>query len=168
MGMRPRALAERLAKHTEYEPNTGCWLWSGHVDKDGYGVIRVQGKDCKAHRAALGLALPGGLSPIQMACHHCDTPACINPAHLYAGDARSNMLDMFARGRASRRGEANGRHVLSTETVAEIRAQLEAAIRPGRQRRERGTIRSLARRYGVNRSVIHKIDTGEIWAAAHA
>jgi hypothetical protein len=39
------------------EPNTGCWLWIGHVDKDEYGQLHVRpspGRNFmyKAHRLA--------------------------------------------------------------------------------------------------------------------
>jgi hypothetical protein len=34
-------LQEKLDKHTSPEPNTGCWLWSGHVSGYGYAMVHV-------------------------------------------------------------------------------------------------------------------------------
>lgn len=33
-----------------------------------------------------------------MACHRCDTPACVKPAHLYWGTAKDNARDVMERG----------------------------------------------------------------------
>lgn len=101
--MTPEAFAERVAP----EPNSGCHLWTGASDKNGYGMIMVPGtggasghvmKHVRAHRVAWERSrgpIPEGLGVL----HHCDTPACVNPAHLYLGTQRSNMRDASVRGR---------------------------------------------------------------------
>lgn len=32
------------------EPNCGCWLWTGAINPEGYGRIRVGNKTMQAHR----------------------------------------------------------------------------------------------------------------------
>ncbi len=90
------------------EPNTGCWLWTASADTGGYGQLRVNGKIEYTHRMAyvrhIG-PIPDGLH----VCHRCDTPACVNPSHLFVGTRGENMRDMMAKGRkVSATGDAHG------------------------------------------------------------
>lgn len=83
-----------------------CWLWTGVSDKDGYGIIFADGKPMKAHRYSYQLhngSIPDGLWIL----HHCDTPACVNPNHLYAGTVIENVRDCVERGRTTT-GDRNG------------------------------------------------------------
>ncbi|HAM55596.1 MAG TPA: hypothetical protein DCQ64_09375 [Candidatus Rokubacteria bacterium] len=85
----------------------GCWLWAGPVDKDGYGYFFFDGKTDRAHQVAFTLTvgrIPKGLFVL----HHCDTPACCRPDHLYAGTAKDNARDREVRGR---NGWATGRRI---------------------------------------------------------
>lgn len=96
-------LAEDFARW--HSKGDGCWIWHGGVCKDGYGAFNYDGRSYRANRMALELAgrpVPEGM----MACHHCDTPACVNPSHLYVGTPSDNVQDMLRRGRHGKQRSA--------------------------------------------------------------
>ena len=100
---------------------TSCWEWTGSKDKCGYGVIKLWQRNLKAHRVAYEIAT--GVNP-EGSCvlHRCDSPACVNPDHLFLGTPGDNARDRSKKGRTGDiRGEKNGRAKLSVEQVAEIR-----------------------------------------------
>ena len=89
---------EALMALVEFDTAGGCWLWAHSLTRSGYGVFRQGGRAHRAHRAAYRIFRgedPGDL----MVCHRCDTPACINPAHLWLGTAADNAADRDAKGR---------------------------------------------------------------------
>jgi hypothetical protein len=73
------------------EPETGCWVWHGPKDKDGYGVFSFKGRRWLAHQVALmfdGREVP----KYHETDHLCRNRACVNPAHLELVTHRVNML----------------------------------------------------------------------------
>jgi hypothetical protein len=76
-----------------------CWTWIGVLNENCYGRITVRhGSTILAHR--LSWIIHHGPIPHGMwVCHTCDNPPCVNPAHLFLGDARSNHDDMVRKGR---------------------------------------------------------------------
>lgn len=82
----------------------GCWLWTGHRLKHGYGVISVGGRKGRpelAHRVAWVLT-NGAISGDQAVLHRCDNPPCVRPDHLFLGSQADNMIDMRTKGRWQR------------------------------------------------------------------
>ncbi len=93
--------AAELAAHIEScvvrIPFSGCWIWLKSTDK-GYGQLTFRGKVMKAHRANWIANNPDKPLPV-FVCHDCDVRECVNPDHLYAGDATTNRADALARHR---------------------------------------------------------------------
>lgn len=84
------------------QKSDGCWLWvAGGDSATGYGRIRLGRAGTKhelAHRVAWQLTfgpIPDGLWVL----HHCDTPRCVRPDHLFLGDCSDNMKDAATKGR---------------------------------------------------------------------
>ncbi|HYE94275.1 MAG TPA: HNH endonuclease signature motif containing protein [Terriglobales bacterium] len=77
-----------------------CWPWLAcRHNPQGYGLIRRDKRQYRAHRVAWelhhGTPFPEGKD----ACHSCDNPWCVNPAHIWPGTARDNIRDAVAKGR---------------------------------------------------------------------
>lgn len=129
-----------------------CWLWLGAKSPKGYGKIKWNGRDDRAHRVAWELSrspVPEGMWVL----HTCDTPACCNPLHLFLGDNLTNNRDKAAKGR-----QINGeRHKLAKLTEADV-----IAIRSALSSRS-ASRRGLAATFGVSRSLIDHIAAGRTW-----
>lgn len=102
----PEVSARFWAKVDVSAGGAACWLWLAGVDHCGYGQFgvpvpgaRTYFAPVKAHRFAYrdrAGPIPAGM----VVMHACDTPACVNPAHLSLGTAEDNRRDMQAKGRA--------------------------------------------------------------------
>lgn len=100
MGSRHGTPSERFCRHIT-KTHT-CWLWNGSVrskDRVSYGGFNMGNKKIMlAHRAAYILFI-GEIPSGMCVCHSCDTPMCVNPAHLFLGTHEQNMLDMVRKRR---------------------------------------------------------------------
>jgi hypothetical protein len=105
-----------------------CWLWIGADNENGYGIIGIGRPLYKATRVSW--LLHTGEWPQHDACHTCDNPPCINPAHLFDGTMKQNMQDSRDKGRWSPPphyfGERNPSAILTKVIVKEIRRAYEA------------------------------------------
>lgn len=137
-----------------------CWLWTGGVDKDGYGRFWAAGATQRAH-VWIFERLVRPLGEGEQCCHTCDTPGCVRyDLHLYPGTQSQNIQDALSRGRfpqafrdrqGENRGERNGNHRLTTEQVLAIRAEYQPSVAPYTSPT---SLRSLAEKYGVSKYAI--------------
>lgn len=87
-------------------PKTGCWIWMGRVNYQGYGKIKENGKTIRVHRRAYELwvaEVPVGMCVL----HNCpggDNPSCCNPDHLRCGTKRDNLMDRLQKGKSGKVG----------------------------------------------------------------
>lgn len=125
----------------------GCWLWQASCYAGGYGQFAWRGGRVRAHRLAWEFA-HGPLWPHQHVLHKCDTPRCVNPAHLFLGDQDANMKDASAKGRL-RRPHPKKR----TVPDAVVRAIVEAPA-------QRGLVSGFARRFGISKTYVSMLRRG--------
>lgn len=81
----------RLERYMIPEPNSGCWIWIGALNGDGYGSFNgPDGKSTDAHTASyehfVG-QIPDGLE----LDHLCRVRCCVNPHHLEPVTRRENL-----------------------------------------------------------------------------
>lgn len=96
--MDPSSLYERFLTYADRSGGPdSCHLWTRRISTRGYGRFAKIG----AHRWVLGYLRGKPLGRTEYALHTCDTPACVNPRHLYVGTHEQNMIDMTSRGRGT-------------------------------------------------------------------
>lgn len=126
---------KKFWSRTKREPDSDCIIWTGAKKETGYGMMKIRGKNWRAHR--LSHIMSNG--PIQAGMeilHSCNRPSCVNHLHLRAGTHEDNMKQAASQGRlkglrgdlsSSRRfpecrprGRMNHFSKLNEERVAEI------------------------------------------------
>ena len=177
-----RSVLARFSEKVSKVPS-GCWLWNGARNRDGYGVIGVSNKKRAqgAHRVAYELYV-GYIPRGKMVCHECDNKRCVNPKHLYIGDAFTNARDAVLRGQQAKgarhgshthperwvrgdrhylrrypwkakRGSSNGNSKLSAENVCEIRRRCAAGESQS----------NVARRFRIAQCTVSAIVLRRLW-----
>ena len=117
---RPEILEEHLLSLGMPEPNSGCLIWMGRRDQDGYGRIRFHRKEIRLGRLVLELSTGERLPAEMQACHRCDLPPCFEPRHLFPGTLQQNRADMVRKRRQSR-GERHHSAKLNDGEVEALR-----------------------------------------------
>ena len=140
----------------QVEPvDSGCYEWTGKLEKSGYGRVSWHGKKRLAHRIAMFLS--GRLADLDtklLVLHRCDNPKCCNPRHLFLGTHSDNTRDAVSKGRQftpDNRGARSGNAKLTIEQADEIRTKYALGYGPQQK---------IAAEYGVSQMVISKIVRG--------
>src|SRR6185369_17008438 len=77
-----------------------CWEWRGARREFGYGMVRINGILRRVHRVSWEIRF-GVITGDFAVCHKCDNPPCVNPDHLFLGDAKDNVNDCISKQRFS-------------------------------------------------------------------
>ena len=128
-----------------------CWEWKGKVGPTGYGRLKANGRELRAHRYAYELeygSIPNGLFIL----HKCDNRRCCRPSHLSIGSTQDNMDDMKRKGRQAK-WEGHGMAKLTWEQVMEIRRKLSNGSKGIDLRVE----------YGISMTAISNIKLNKTW-----
>ena len=99
--------------------------------------------------------IPAGMCML----HKCDTPACINPRHLFIGTKADNTYDMVGKGRnyIQPLGEKHPRASISNAIAKKIKIEYVPRKVPASY---------LAKKYGTTRAVVYDIIKGRSWKEA--
>lgn len=93
----------KFMSYVQVDEESGCWLWQGTLDRDGYGHYKEGNKFWQAHRYSY-THLCGEVPPSLVLDHKvCQNRRCVNPAHLEPITNRENIL------RGNGRGAINAR-----------------------------------------------------------
>lgn len=120
-----------------------CIRGVGSDNGKGYLLRRdpVRKRNQYAHRTAYREA-HGEIPEGAVVRHTCDNRWCVNPDHLLVGTYADNTRDMYERNRQSSK--------IDMTTAREIRASS-------------ATPKELREHYGLSRSTIYKIRSGQSW-----
>lgn len=91
-----RGAGVEFLKRISKTDTSGCINWKYGKDSKGYGQVFYKGKRIKAHRLARMFYEDVEELPKDVfACHKCDNSLCVNPLHVYFGDAKTNVDDKY-------------------------------------------------------------------------
>ena len=155
-------LQKIIESHSVPVTETGCWLWEGHCDRNGYGQKRLKifdNKNMFAHRLSY-LAYIGNDIENKSVCHKCDVPCCVNPDHLFLGSHKDNMSDMSNKKRnrvphPKMQGENHFNARLTEKDVIEIRKKFKPRV---------NTYKMLSEEYGISPRTVGAIVNRSLWS----
>lgn len=170
-----------------------CWLWTGTLDRDGYGKLRdFEQRSRRAHAYAWWLATGEWPTPGEVVGHTCDVlypvgshayRACVRNddegiysvdgteyrrvGHLWLGTSIANTRDRVLKGRSAM-GDRSGARIRPESLPRgeqHGRATLTAiSVMSMRSEYDSGTPRAvLAHRYGIHIGTVGKIVTRKSW-----
>lgn len=91
-------LMDRLVAMAVAAPDSDCLLWTGSINKRGFGRTRHKGKTIDVHRA-MWIAAHGEIPAGECVLHTCHVRHCINDEHLFLGERSAVNYHMIVAGR---------------------------------------------------------------------
>lgn len=152
----PRGEAFSYFTAHRYESVEGCKLWPYNVDKDGYGMVWIDGSGRYKRLGVVACEDRWGPMPEpgMVAAHgDCHNPLCWNQDHLTWKTHKQNALDRERDG-TTLYGESNSQARLTNVLVLEIRAKHAEGVAQHQLRRE----------YGLSSQHISNIVNRKRWA----
>ena len=130
---------------------TSCIITKRNTNRDGYGLMYFNRKQCIQHRVVYAQHNNIDLDDMKglVVMHLCDNPSCINIDHLRLGTQQDNVDDRNNKGRQAI-GVGHGSNKLTEADVLAIRGSHLLG-------------KELAEDYGVHTSTIYQIKNGVIW-----
>lgn len=101
----PRDLSTLKRFFGMVEESGGCWIWTGHKDRHGYGQFKVNGRAVWVHRWSYAF-FKRRLRAGDEVDHLCKTPSCVNPEHLRRTSTNDNRSRGGTNGNRVRWGSA--------------------------------------------------------------
>lgn len=144
-----RRLAKRVVRVGD------CLIWQGCRNTRGYGLMPI-GKENRGATHRVAWAIANGRKPDagMHVMHSCDTPSCVNPAHLSLGTAKDNQRDCSLKGRKNpRRGSQHGASKYTEKQIVEA-ARLFAGGR---------TYAQISKQLGMTKGALMKTLQGHRW-----
>ena len=139
---------QTLLENGKHEDTTGCLLYTGYLDVNGYGWTRRN----FAHRHRWQLENPEvPLTPDIQVRHKCPNKSCFEIEHLEIGSALDNARDKKRDG-TQPTGENHPRAKLTKENAKKIKDNYDDETRQVR-----------ADRYDISGQTVYDIDRGITW-----
>lgn len=130
-----------------------CWEYQ-KINTKGYGRISIsKNKIISAHRYSYMYFVDKNIAGLYI-CHKCDNKKCVNPKHLYAGNAKDNAKDREERSIIRRKiGQEHYKSKLSDDDVRQIKLALKQGVLG----------KDLAKQYNVTPFCISAIKLNKSW-----
>lgn len=150
--LQEETIEEKFWKKVKRQNADDCWEWQSALDKDGYGNFFFRKQKVRAHRYSYALHHHAIVAK-QYVLHKCDNRKCVNPNHLFLGNAKSNYDDAKEKARNTR-GSLSGLAKLDEDKVAYVLTSHSQHFKSQQQ---------LADELGVTRQAIGYILRGATW-----